>query len=136
MMQGIVLRAILGLSLWGASVAWPGDATAGARELTHAETLGVMEETAKQADLQLNYAYRKLMASLDKDSQAELKAAQLAWIRSRDTWCTFVSTKYRGGTSARDLFLEEFTRMTSDRARDLAFQARFRDLPVSPKDWP
>ncbi|MNL62295.1 hypothetical protein D3C87_1863050 [compost metagenome] len=98
--------------------------------------LGVMEETAKQADHQLNYAYRKLMQSLDKDSQAELKTAQLAWIRSRDTWCTFVSTRYRGGTSEGDLFLQEFTRMTLDRAKDLAFQARFRDLPVSPKDWP
>src|SRR5438270_12180463 len=51
------------------------------------------------ADAELNRAYNQLAAKLDDAEQrAQLKTAELAWIKYRDENCTFEGLFYKGGT--------------------------------------
>lgn len=55
-------------------------------------------QQAKKADAELNVVYRKLMSALDQNSQAKLKAAEIAWIKYRDANCAFVAGVNEGGS--------------------------------------
>jgi len=51
------------------------------------------------ADAELNRAYNQLAAKIDDAEQrAQLKTAELAWIKFRDENCTFEGLFYKGGT--------------------------------------
>src|SRR4030095_481512 len=52
----------------------------------------------KKADVELNQAYRKLAAMVDGEQKEQLKEAQLAWLKYRDTNCAFVADMYKGGS--------------------------------------
>ena len=47
------------------------------------------------SDAELNKIYKAIMMKLDKDGQAKLKAAQLAWIKFRDLDCKWAFTDTR-----------------------------------------
>jgi uncharacterized protein YecT (DUF1311 family) len=55
-------------------------------------------ETYKTADTELNQVYRKLVAMLDAEEKAQLKAAQTAWLKYRDANCEFVGDQFKGGS--------------------------------------
>ncbi len=46
-------------------------------------------EAYQREDLELNIAYRKLMAQLQDTGKERLKSAQLAWLKFRDLQCEF-----------------------------------------------
>lgn len=64
------------------------------------DTSNCMFEALKQADNDLNGAYRQIMAALDAREQASLRAAQRDWITYRDRACEAEAEPYRGGSGA------------------------------------
>src|ERR1700760_4438441 len=52
----------------------------------------------KAADAELNQVYGRLAAVLDAEDKAQLKESELAWIKFRDSYCSFESSQYKGGT--------------------------------------
>src|ERR671931_299433 len=51
------------------------------------------------ADAELNKVYNQLASKLeDQEQRAQLKAAELAWIKYRDANCEFEGLFYKGGT--------------------------------------
>jgi uncharacterized protein YecT (DUF1311 family) len=52
----------------------------------------------KAADAALNQVYKQLVAKLDDQERAQLKEAQTAWLKYRDTNCDFVADQYKGGS--------------------------------------
>ena len=59
----------------------------------------VADNEFKAADAKLNATYKRLMAKLDKQSQAKLKATQRTWIAFRDGESDFhADALYRGGS--------------------------------------
>ena len=73
----------------------------------------------KRADAELNRVYQQVMRQEDKDGQARLKTAQLAWIKFRDTECEYESGDYIGGTIQP--MVENFclTSVTNERTQQL-----------------
>ena len=73
----------------------------------------------KRADAELNRVYQQVLEQEDKDGQARLKTAQLAWIKFRDTECEYESGEYIGGTIRP--MVENFclTSVTNDRTNQL-----------------
>jgi uncharacterized protein YecT (DUF1311 family) len=68
-----------------------------------AQTQYEMDECAHKelvaADAELNRVYNQLAAKLeDAEQRAQLKTAELAWIKFRDENCTFEGLFYKGGT--------------------------------------
>jgi len=51
--------------------------------------LQINREAYQREDLELNIAYRKLMARLNEGSKDRLKTAQVAWLKFRDLQCEF-----------------------------------------------
>ncbi|CAM3606101.1 lysozyme inhibitor LprI family protein [Polaromonas hydrogenivorans] len=84
-------------------------------------TFGMIEcintETQRQ-DVQLNKAYKALMAELPPPRKAQLQEAQRAWIKYRDTNCAFYYDP-DGGTLARVNANSCMLTATADRAREL-----------------
>jgi uncharacterized protein YecT (DUF1311 family) len=52
----------------------------------------------KKADAELNRVYQQVLKQEDAGGQARLKAAQLAWLKFRDTECEYEAGDYLGGT--------------------------------------
>jgi uncharacterized protein YecT (DUF1311 family) len=52
----------------------------------------------KKADANLNRAYKVLLISLDQEHQVKLKAAQRAWIASRDADCDLEASQALHGS--------------------------------------
>jgi uncharacterized protein YecT (DUF1311 family) len=52
----------------------------------------------KAADASLNRVYQQLARMLEPAERSQLKGAQTAWIKYRDTNCEFVADRYKGGT--------------------------------------
>ena len=77
------------------------------------------------ADAELNKVYNQLAAKLDDAEQrAQLKAAELAWIKYRDENCTFEGLFYKGGTMRP--MIESFclAHVTKARAAELREQIK------------
>lgn len=52
----------------------------------------------KNADVELNKVYGKLMSKLDKIEKPLLVAAEKDWIKYRDSHCKFEGASYEGGS--------------------------------------
>jgi uncharacterized protein YecT (DUF1311 family) len=90
----------------------------------NAQTTTEMRDCAgneyKQADLELNKVYKRLMSKLeDEGHKAVLKNAQQAWIKYRDTNCQDESYLNRGGTIYSVVYTGCLTRMTKERTTKL-----------------
>jgi len=73
-----------------------------------------------EADAELNKTYNRLVAKLDTDEQrAQLKSAELAWIKYRDANCEFEADFYKGGTMRPMIASFCLARMTNSRAAEL-----------------
>jgi uncharacterized protein YecT (DUF1311 family) len=80
----------------------------------------------KAADLVLNQVYRQLVGMLDDEEKSQLKEAQTAWLKYRDTNCEFVADQYKGGT-IRPMFLGYcLAEMTRNRTTELKSQIKDR----------
>lgn len=80
----------------------------------------------KAADAELNRTYNRLAAVLDAEDKGALKESELAWIKYRDTYCTFESSQYKGGTMRP--MIESFclTRVTKAHTAELKDQLDLR----------
>lgn len=72
----------------------------------------------QRQDIQLNKAYKALMAELSPPRKKQLQEAQRAWIRYRDTNCDFYYDP-DGGTLARVNANACMMTATADRSREL-----------------
>jgi len=97
---------------------------------TNAQSQAEMNQCAgkeyKAADLALNQIYQKLFGMLDDDEKSQLKEAQTAWLKYRDTNCEFVADQYKGG-SIRPMILGYYlAEMTRNRTSELKDQIKER----------
>lgn len=93
---------------------------------SQAEASGCAHREYQAADAELNKAYSRLAGLLDAEEKARLKEAELAWIKYRDSNCTFESSQYAGGTMRP--MIESFclTRVTKARTAELKEQFELR----------
>ena len=93
---------------------------------SQAEATGCARREHQAADAELNKAYNRLAATLDAEEKALLKASELAWIKYRDSNCTFESSQYAGGTMRP--MIESFclARVTRARTAELKEQYELR----------
>ncbi len=93
---------------------------------SQAEASGCAHREYKAADAELNKAYNRLSGILDTEEKALLKEAELAWIKYRDSNCTFESSQYAGGTMRP--MIESFclARVTKARTAELREQYELR----------
>jgi uncharacterized protein YecT (DUF1311 family) len=93
---------------------------------SQAEASGCAHREYLAADAELNKAYNRLAGILDADEKALLKESELAWIKYRDSNCTFESSQYAGGTMRP--MIESFclARVTKARTAELKEQYELR----------
>ncbi|HEX8335901.1 MAG TPA: lysozyme inhibitor LprI family protein [Pyrinomonadaceae bacterium] len=93
---------------------------------SQAEASGCAHREYQAADAELNKAYNRLAGILDAEEKALLKTSELAWIKYRDSNCTFESSQYAGGTMRP--MIESFclTRVTRARTAELKEQYELR----------
>ena len=94
---------------------------------SQAEASGCAHREFQAADAELNKAYNRLAGVLDAEEKALLKASELAWIKYRDSNCTFESSQYAGGTMRP--MIESFclARVTRARTAELKEQYELRN---------
>ena|ERR1043166_977565 len=80
----------------------------------------------KKADVQLNKTYQELTAMLDEEDKSELKTAEAAWIKYRDSHCQFVSDQYRGGSIRPMIEAICLADVTNNRTTELRNQIKER----------
>ena len=83
----------------------------------------------KAADAQLNSVYRDFTSKLSPEESAQLKAAQLAWIKFRDANCEFVADAYKGGTIRPMIAAMCLADVTTARTTELKAQMKEREDP-------
>ena len=83
----------------------------------------------KTADAQLNAAYREFSSKLSTEEAAQLKAAQLAWIKFRDANCEFVADAYKGGSIRPMIAAMCLADVTTARTSELKTQMKEREDP-------
>ena len=81
----------------------------------------------KTADSALNRTYQQLMAKLEPEEKTGLKTAQTAWIKYRDTNCTFVADQYKGGTIRPMIYALCLADVTGNRTAELRNQIEDRN---------
>ena len=81
----------------------------------------------RAADAKLNAAYREFTAKLSPEETAQLKAAQVAWIKFRDANCEFVADQYKGGTMRPMIAAICLAEVTDARTSDLKAQMKERE---------
>lgn len=72
-----------------------------------------------RADGEMNAAYRKLKGTLSARQQSLLITAQRAWLTFRDAETTLLSSGSEGGTMYTLLLLDNKTKLTRQRTRQL-----------------
>lgn len=89
------------------------------------QTQTAINECAKlsyqNADKKLNQAYQQLLPTLETSRKQKLIAAQLAWIKFRDTNCEFERSKYEGGSIASSVYsgcLENTTKLRTQELQE------------------
>src|SRR5215813_10598094 len=96
----------------------------------NAQSQAEMNECAgkefKTADLALNQVYRKLVAMLEDEEKAQLKEAQTAWLKYRDTNCDFVADQYKGGSMRPMILGYCLAQVTKNRTSELKDQIKER----------
>ena len=73
----------------------------------------------QQADKNLNQVYRRLIPTLGASQRQKLVTAQQAWIKFRDTSCTFEKSQFEGGTIAPMIYSNCLTDLTKQRTKQL-----------------
>jgi len=81
----------------------------------------------KAADAQLNVVYREFTSKLSPEETAQLKAAQLAWLKFRDANCEFVADQYKGGTMRPMIAGMCLADVTNARTSELKAQMKERE---------
>jgi len=81
----------------------------------------------KAADATLNQVYKQLVAKLDDEEKAQLKEAQTAWLKYRDSNCDFVADQYKGGSMRPMIYAICLTDVTINRTAELKTQIKDRD---------
>jgi uncharacterized protein YecT (DUF1311 family) len=81
----------------------------------------------KNADGRLNQVYREFMTKLNEEEKTELKNAQVAWLKYRDTNCEFVADQYKGGSIRPMIAAICLANATNDRTNELKAQIKERD---------
>lgn len=81
----------------------------------------------KAADVSLNQVYRQLVALLDDQEKTQLKEAQTAWLKYRDTNCEFVADQYKGGTIRPMILGYCLAEVTRNRTTELKNQIKDRN---------
>ena len=94
---------------------------------TQAEMTMCWGKEYKAADARLNEAYRRFAAKLDDEEKAQLKNAQLAWLKYRDANCDFVADQYKGGTMRPMIAAICLADVTNNRTTELKAQMKERD---------
>ncbi|MCC5649613.1 lysozyme inhibitor LprI family protein [Nostoc sp. XA013] len=89
------------------------------------QTQTAINECAKlsyqNADKKLNQVYQQLLPTLERSRKQKLIAAQLAWIKFRDTNCEFERSKYEGGSIASSIYsgcLENTTKLRTQELQE------------------
>ena len=80
------------------------------------------------ADALLNQAYRRLAAMLDDEKKTQLKEAQTAWLKYRDSNCEFVADEFKGGSMRPMIYADCLGDMTKKRTDELRNQIKERNL--------
>ena len=80
----------------------------------------------KAADVTLNRVYQQLVAMLEPEEKSQLKEAQTAWIKYRDTNCDFVADQYKGGSIRPMIYGLCLAEVTSNRTSELKAQIKNR----------
>jgi uncharacterized protein YecT (DUF1311 family) len=95
------------------------------------EIMDCMDAEIKRQDQRLNQVYKALGADLSAARKDQLREAQRAWIKFRDTNCEFYLDP-DGGTMAGLLAADCMLRLTADRAEELAsFLPEDRRFPIA-----
>ncbi len=82
----------------------------------------------RAADETMNQVYGKLFSMLNDDEKAQLREAQLAWLKYRDTNCEFVADEYKGGSIRPLIQATCLAEMTKKRTTELKTQIKERNL--------
>jgi uncharacterized protein YecT (DUF1311 family) len=90
-----------------------------ARAQTQAEMNQEAAAEFKKADRDLNKLYPQVLAKLDEEGQAKLKAAQRAWVAYRDAQADLEADMARGGTMAPLLRAGSLSATTLERIEQL-----------------
>ena len=93
---------------------------------TQTEMTQCAAEAYKAADKVLNQVYQQLVAKLDDEEKAQLKEAQTAWLKYRDTNCDFVADQYKGGTMRPMIYAGCLAEVTKNRTSELREQIKDR----------
>ncbi len=72
-----------------------------------------------RADAAMNAAYTRLMTVLNKEQKAQLKKAQLAWLKFRDTEAPFLASKVKGGSVYPMIYHLHLAEITEARTKAL-----------------
>jgi len=81
----------------------------------------------KKADAALNKTYLQLVAMLDEEQKLQLKTAETAWLKYRDTHCEFVADQYKGGSIRPMIAAICLADVTNNRATELKNQIKDRN---------
>lgn len=73
----------------------------------------------QNADKKLNEVYQKLLPKLENSRKQKLIAAQLAWIKFRDTSCEFERSRYEGGSIAPTIYFACLEKTAKQRTQQL-----------------
>lgn len=80
------------------------------------------------ADAALNQVYQRLLAMLDDNEKAQLKEAEAAWLKYRDSNCGFVADQYKGGSMQPMIYGYCLADVTKRRTSELRIQIKERSL--------
>jgi uncharacterized protein YecT (DUF1311 family) len=87
----------------------------------------------EKADARLNSVYKKLLAELDAEGQAKLKAAQRAWIAFRDAEAAFqADLDARGGSLAPLIHEATAEDLTKKRTEQLSVSLKSQSRTDAP----
>jgi len=81
----------------------------------------------KKADAALNKTYQQLVAMLDDEQKTQLKTAETAWLKYRDTNCEFVADQYKGGSIRPMIAAICLADATNNRTTELKNQIKDRN---------
>lgn len=123
--HGVHILAALVLSVFSASAAASDGLTTAvfdqcmSKAEATVEIVQCIDAELERQDQRLNQVYKALGADLTDNRKAQLREAQRAWIKFRDTNCEFYLDP-DGGTMAGILAADCMLRSTADRAEELA----------------
>jgi uncharacterized protein YecT (DUF1311 family) len=114
-----LLRACALLLLFAPAAAPQGGKHPCEQASSQAEATACAEREYRRADAELNQTYQQVLRREDRDGQARLKAAQLNWIKFRDTECEYEAGDYIGGTMRPMVEAFCLASVTTERTRQL-----------------